>query len=589
MYKKLRNILVERVKTFHRKKVVFICSVTVFLLVVLIFRVGYLMIFDADFLQAKAEQLHNRERAIKAIRGVIYDRNGVPIAENQSVTTISVIHNQVTDIEKVTEVLSELLDLEPAYVDKKVRNLVSMEIIKKNVDKSIADEIRNYDLNGVMIDEDYRRIYPYENLAAHVVGFVGGDNQGIIGLEVKYDEYLKGSNGMIFTQTNAKGVEIENVAETRQEPVSGNNLTISLDVNMQEYAEQALEKVLISKQTNKGSIIIMNPQNGEIYAMVNKPDFNLNEPFYLENSTTMTPEEREVALNQLWRNYAINDTYEPGSTFKVVTASAGLQDQVVSLEDNFYCPGHAIVADRIIRCHKAGGHGSETFLQGVQNSCNPVFMAIGERLGVDRFMYYLDQFGLNEKTNIDLPGEAVSIMHKKERIGPVELATMSFGQSFQITPLQLLRAGSAVVNGGRLVTPHFGVEVTDQSGSVIKTFEYDDSKQAITKETSDLMRSILESVVSQGTGRNAFIPGYEVGGKTATSEKLPRSNNKYISSFLGFAPASNPEVMILVIVDEPQGIYYGGTVAAPVAKELLENILPYLGIEAKLEEDKTVQ
>lgn len=575
----------KRVKTFHRKKVVFICGVTIFLLVILIFRVAYLMIAQADFLQEKAEQLHNRERAIKAKRGIIYDRNGIPIALNESVTTISVIHNQVTDVSKVTQILSEKLGLQPDYVEKKVKHVVAIEIIKKNVDKEIADEIRSYNLNGVMIDEDYRRIYPYNNLASHVIGFVGGDNQGIIGLEVKYDEYLKGINGMIFTQTNAKGIEIENVAETREEPKSGDNLTISLDVNIQQYAQQALEKVLISKQTNKGSIIIMNPQNGEIYALVNKPDFNLNDPFYLENGDSLSAEEKETSLNQLWRNYAINDTYEPGSTFKVVTASSGLEDKVVSLDDQFYCPGYAIVADRMIRCHKYGGHGAETFLQGVQNSCNPVFMAVAERLGVDRFMYYLNQFGLNEKTGVDLPGEAVSIMHKKENIGPVELATMSFGQSFQITPLQLIRAGAAVVNGGRLVTPHFGIKVTDDAGNVVKTFEYDDSKRAISEETSALMRTILESVVSVGTGRNCYIPGYKIGGKTATSEKLPRSANKYISSFLGFAPADNPQIMILVIVDEPQGIYYGGTVAAPVAKELFENILPYIGIESVVVED----
>ncbi|MBC7960547.1 MAG: peptidoglycan glycosyltransferase [Vallitaleaceae bacterium] len=577
----------DRVKTSHRKRVVFICCVTVFLLFALIFRVSYLMLVEADFLQEKAEQLHNRERSIKAQRGIIYDRNGVPIAVNQSVTTISVIHNQITNPEEVIKVLSEKLGLNPALVTKKVNHLVSIEIIKKNVEQSIADEIRAYNLNGIMIDEDYRRIYPFDNLASHVIGFVGGDSQGIIGLEVQYDEYLKGTNGMILTQTNARGIEIENTAQTRQEPVSGQSLTISLDVNMQQYAEQALEKVLISKQTNKGSIILMNPQNGEIYAMVNKPDFDLNDPFYLENSGSLSDKEQEIALNQLWRNYALNDTYEPGSTFKVVTASAGLEDQVVSLDDHFFCPGYLVVEDRTIHCHKYGGHGSETFLQGVQNSCNPVFMAIGERLGVDRFLYYLKQFGLNEKTGIDLPGEAVSIMHKKENIGPVELATMSFGQSFQITPMQLIRAGAAVVNGGRLVTPHFGVNILSNEGQITKTFEYDDSKRAIKEETSQLMASILESVVAVGTGRNSFIPGYEVGGKTATSEKLPRSSNKYISSFLGFAPASNPQLMILVIVDEPQGVYYGGTVAAPVAKELFENILPYLGIEPKLEENAT--
>lgn len=571
----------ERVKTFHRKKIVLICSIVIVVLVGLIIRVGYLMIFKADFLQEKAAELHNRERLIKSKRGIIYDRNGTPLAVNQSVTRISVVHNQITEPEKVTQVLCDKLGLEKEYVEKKVKNRVAIEIIKKNVDKTIADEIRAYNLDGVLIDEDYRRIYPYDNLAAHVLGFVGSDNQGIIGLEVQYDSYLIGTNGMIYTPTNAKGIEINNMAETRLEPITGLNLNTSIDLNIQQYAEQALEKVLISKGTNKGAIIVMNPQNGEIYAMVNKPDFNLNDPFYLEKN--LTGKEKENALNQLWRNYAINDTYEPGSTFKVVTASAGLEEQVVSLTDTFHCPGHAIVADRIIRCHKYGGHGSETFLQGVQNSCNPVFMAIAERLGTDKFLYYLERFGLNEKTGIDLPGEAVSIMHKKENIGPVELATMSFGQSFQITPLQLIRAGAAVVNGGYLVTPHFGVSISDEEGNIVKTFQYDKSKQAISEQTSELMSAILESVVSEGTGRNCYIPGYRVGGKTATSEKLPRSSNKYISSFLGFAPANDPKVMILVIVDEPQGIYYGGTVAAPVAKELFENILPYLGIETQPE------
>lgn len=566
----------ERVKTIHRRKIVFIFYIIIFLLISLIIRVGYLMIFQADFLQEKAEQLHNRERPIKSKRGIIYDRNNVPLAINKSVTRISVIHNQIKDFDLVIKILSEKLGLSEKYVEKKVKNRVAIEIIKKNVDKEIADEIRSYDLAGVIIDEDYRRIYPYENLASHVLGFVGADNQGIIGLEVQYDSYLKGKDGMIFTQTDAKGIEINNVAETREEPINGYNLRISLDMNIQEYATQALEKVLISKQTDKGCIIIMNPQNGEIYAMVNKPDFDLNNPFVVED---------ENALNQLWRNYAINDTYEPGSTFKVLTASAGLEEKVVSLTDSFYCPGYSIVADRRIRCHKYGGHGSETFLEGVQNSCNPVFMAVAERLGVDRFVSYLDKFGLNEKTGIDVPGEAISIMHKKEKIGPVELATMAFGQSFQITPLQLIRIGAAVVNGGRLVTPHFGLEVTNSEGNFIKNFSYDDSKTAISEETSKVMTEVLESVVSKGTGRNCHIPGYKIGGKTATSEKLPRSNNKYISSFLGFAPSDKPEIIVLVIVDEPQGIYYGGTVAAPVGKEIFENVLPYLGFKPQLEDN----
>ena len=536
------------------------------------------MIFQADFLTEKAEELHNRERVIKCERGNILDRNGESIAVNKSVTCVSVIHNQITDKEKVIDVLCDKLELDYEFVKKKVTNRVALERIKMNVEKEVADEIRAYDLDGVIIDEDYKRVYPYSTLASHVIGFVGKDNQGIIGLEVKYDEYLKGEVGMILTKTNAKGIEIENVAEGRKEPIPGNHLVTSLDINIQKYAEQALEKVLISKNANRGSIIVMNPQNGEIYAMANKPDFDLNDPFYLGDLQVASTEEQQNILNQIWRNYCINDTYEPGSTFKVVTASAGLEQGVVKLDDTFFCPGYSIVADRRIRCHKAGGHGSETFVEGVQNSCNPVFMAVAERLGVDNFLKYFEKFGLLTKTGIDLPGEAVSIMHKKANIGPVELATMSFGQSFQITPLQLIRAGSAVVNGGRLVTPHFGIEILNPEGESIETLKYDNSKTAISKETSDTMATLLESVVSEGTGRRCYVPGYKVGGKTATSEKLPRSSNKYISSFLGFAPADNPQVIALVLVDEPIGIYYGGTVAAPVIRELYENILPYLGI-----------
>ncbi|GMQ59910.1 stage V sporulation protein D [Vallitalea sediminicola] len=539
------------------------------------------MICKADFLQEKAEELHNRERVIKAERGSILDRNGVPIAVNKSVTCVSVIHNQITDKEKVIEVLCDKLELEYEYVKKKVQNKVALERIKMNVEKEIADEIREYGLDGIVIDEDYKRIYPFSTLGSHVIGFVGRDNQGIIGLEVKYDKYLKGEVGMILTKTNAKGIEIENLAESRKDPVDGYHLVTSMDINIQKYAEQALEKVLISKNANRGSIIVMNPQNGEIYAMANKPDFDLNDPFYLGDLQIESSEEQQKILNQIWRNYCINDTYEPGSTFKVVTASAGLEEKVVKLDDTFFCPGYSIVADRRIRCHKAGGHGSETFIQGVQNSCNPVFMAVAERLGVDKFLKYFDKFGLLTKTGIDLPGEAVSIMHKKANIGPVELATMSFGQSFQITPLQLVRAGSAVVNGGKLVTPHFGVEILNEDGEPVETLKYDNSKTAISKETSDTMAALLESVVSEGTGRRCYVPGYKVGGKTATSEKLPRSSNKYISSFLGFAPADNPQVIALVLVDEPEGIYYGGTVAAPVIRELYENILPYMGINPK--------
>jgi stage V sporulation protein D (sporulation-specific penicillin-binding protein) len=539
------------------------------------------MVFKADFLQEKAEELHNRERVIKSERGNIIDRNGIPLAVNKSVNCVSVIHNQITDKEKVINILCDKLELEYDFVKKKVENKVALERIKMNVEKEIADEIREYDLDGVIIDEDYKRIYPFSTLASHVIGFVGKDNQGIIGLEVKYDKYLKGQVGMILTTTNAKGIEIENIAEGRRKPIPGVHLVTSIDVNVQKYAEQALEKVLISKEAKRGSIIVMNPQNGEIYAMANKPDFDLNDPFNLGDLEIDSSEQKQVVLNQIWRNYCINDTYEPGSTFKVVTASAGLEEKVVKLDDTFYCPGYSIVADRRIRCHKAGGHGSETFVQGVQNSCNPVFMAVAERLGVNRFLKYYEKFGLLDKTGIDLPGEAVSIMHKKDKIGPVELATMSFGQSFQITPLQLLRAASGVVNGGTLVTPHFGKEIINQDGDLIETLKYDNSRRAISEETSKTMAHILETVVSEGTGRRCYVPGYKVGGKTATSEKLPRSSNKYISSFLGFAPADNPKVIALVLVDEPKGIYYGGTVAAPVIRELYENILPYMNINPK--------
>jgi len=575
----------NRVRTNNRKNVVFMSCIAILLLFILIFRVSYLMLFEADFLQEKAEELHNRERIIKSRRGMITDRNGIPIAVNQSVTRVSVIHNQIEEPEKVIEVLSRELELEVAYVEKKVNHLVALEIIKTNVDKEIASRIRAYNLAGIVIDEDYRRVYPFSNLASHAIGFVGSDNQGIIGLEVIYDEYLKGEKGMIYTPTNAKGIEIENAAETRMEPIAGNNLQISLDVNVQKYAEQALEKVLISKESTRGSIIIMNPKNGELYAMVNKPDFDLNQPFYLED-TSLIGSDREKALNKIWRNYCINDTYEPGSTFKVVTASAGLESQVVALDDRFYCPGYHIVADRRIRCHKDGGHGSEDFVEGLQNSCNPVFMTVAERLGAKEFLNYFERFGLNKKTGVDLPGEAISIMHKEDNVGPVELATISFGQSFQITPLQLIRAGAAVVNGGELVTPHFGIHVSDDEGNIVKAFQYETLGRAISQETSNTMTTILESVVSEGTGRNCYIEGYEIGGKTATSEKLPRSSNKYISSFLGFAPANDPQIMVLVLVDEPVGIYYGGTVAAPVAREIFDNILPYFGVEPNFTEMK---
>ena len=555
------------------------------LLVLLMFRLGFLMIFRSEFLQEKADELHSRERSIKARRGYIYDRNGEAIAINKPVSTISVIHSQVEEPEKVAKILSEELELEYDYVKGKVDNYVALETIKKNVDREVADRIRSYNLAGVMIDEDYRRYYPYDNLASHVIGFTGGDNQGIIGLEVQYDEYLEGIPGKILTKTDAKGIEIDNEAEERVEPIDGNHLVISLDINIQKYAEQALEKVVTAKSAKRGSIIIINPQNGEIYAMANYPDFNLNEPFDLGYDTeNISSEKEQELLNQMWRNYCINDTYEPGSTFKILTAAAALEENVVQLDEVFYCPGYRIVEDRRIRCHKDGGHGSQTFLEGVQNSCNPVFMDIASRLGVDTFYSYYDKFGLFDKTGIDLPGEAITIMHEKDNIGPVELATMSFGQSFQITPLQLVRSAASVVNGGKLITPHLAIEVVNDEGNIIEKFTYNDNEKSISEETSEIMKEILESVVAEGTGQKSYLPGYKLGGKTATSEMLPRSENKYISSFLGFAPADNPQVLALVLVQEPEGIYYGGTVCAPVIQDVFSNILPYLGVEPRYSE-----
>lgn len=578
-------IFLIRLKTVNRKKIVLMQLVMAVLLVLLMFRLGFLMIFRSEFLQEKADELHSRERSIKARRGYIYDRNGEAIAINKPVSTISVIHSQVEEPEKVAKILSEELELEYDYVKGKVDNYVALETIKKNVDREVADRIRSYNLAGVMIDEDYRRYYPYDNLASHVIGFTGGDNQGIIGLEVQYDEYLEGIPGKILTKTDAKGIEIDNEAEERVEPIDGNHLVISLDINIQKYAEQALEKVVTAKSAKRGSIIIINPQNGEIYAMANYPDFNLNEPFDLGYDTeNISSEKEQELLNQMWRNYCINDTYEPGSTFKILTAAAALEENVVQLDEVFYCPGYRIVEDRRIRCHKDGGHGSQTFLEGVQNSCNPVFMDIASRLGVDTFYSYYDKFGLFDKTGIDLPGEAITIMHEKDNIGPVELATMSFGQSFQITPLQLVRSAASVVNGGKLITPHLAIEVVNDEGNIIEKFTYNDNEKSISEETSEIMKEILESVVAEGTGQKSYLPGYKLGGKTATSEMLPRSENKYISSFLGFAPADNPQVLALVLVQEPEGIYYGGTVCAPVIQDVFSNILPYLGVEPRYSE-----
>ena len=570
-------------RTYNRQKVFVVFLLAFVILVGLAGRLVYLMVFDAEYYQKLAEDLHERERKIKAARGRILDRNGVVLADNKTVCTVSVIHSQITDADEVVQRLSEILELDEAEVRKKVEKVSSMERIKSNVEKETGDAIRKLKLAGVKVDEDYKRYYPYNELASRVLGFTGGDNQGIIGLEVKYEEYLQGTEGMILTTTDARGVELEGIAEDRVEPVDGNDLTISMDYNIQKYAEQMAAKVMEEKEAEGVGIILMNPQNGEILAMVNEPEFNLNDPYTLTEAFAGTgavsDEKKQELLNQMWRNRCINDTYEPGSTFKIITSSACLEDGSVKLTDNFSCPGYRIVEDRRIRCHKVGGHGAETFVEGLQNSCNPVFIDIGLRLGTEKFYKYLNQFGLLDKTGVDLPGEAGTIIHKIENVGQVELATMTFGQSFQITPLQLAATVSSIINGGQRVTPHFGVEVTDKEGTVLKTFSDKKGKRILSAETSETMRTLLESVVSEGSGKNAYIEGYSIGGKTATSQTLPRSAKKYISSFLGFAPAENPQVLGLVVIYDPQGVYYGGTIAAPVMREIFDNILPYLGIE----------
>ena len=583
--------------TKHRKNIAVLALLIAIVMVSLSGRLAYLMIFRSGHYSAMAEDLHQRERTIKAARGRIIDANGVVIADNRTVCTISVIYNQVTDREHVIQVLCSELGLDEELVRKRVEKRSSREIIKTNVDKELGDKIRAYRLDGVKVDEDYKRYYPYDSLASKVLGFTGGDNQGIIGLEVKYEKYLKGMNGKILTMSDAKGVEIENAAEDRIEPIAGNDLHISLDVNIQKYAEQLAYQVLEKKNAKKVSIIVMNPQNGELMAMVNVPEFNLNDPFTLNQNlrsqslqemaaqtADLPASKKQEQLNQMWRNTCINDTYEPGSTFKIITAAAGLESGVVKLTDQFSCPGFRVVEDRKIRCHKVGGHGSETFLQGAMNSCNPVFIDVGQRLGVDGYYKYFTQFGLKGKTGIDLPGEAATIMHKKENMGLVELATVSFGQSFQITPVQLITTAASIVNGGNRVTPHFGVEAVSADQSSVHEFKYPGKGRILSEETSATMRYVLEQVVSEGSGKKAKLEGYKIGGKTATSEKLPRSLKKYISSFIGFAPADNPQVMALITIDEPEGIYYGGTIAAPVVGDLFKNILPYLGIQATEEE-----
>lgn len=560
----------------HRKRLLIVVIAFFTLLTIITVKLVSIMTVQADDYGYRARAVQERERSIKAKRGSIYDRNGVVLAGNQAVCSISVIHNQIEDPETVIRVLSEKLELPEEDVRRRVEKRSVREKIKSNVDKELADEIRAMNLAGVMIDEDYKRYYPYSTLASHVLGFTGSDNQGIVGLEVYYDDLLMGENGSINTVTNARGIEVENMAERRVEGTAGQNLVTSIDINIQQYITQKALEVLEKKQAKRVCIIVMNPQNGELYALADVPEYNLNEPFTLnyETGEAVTQDMR----NQMWRNYCISDTYEPGSTFKIVTATTAFEQGVLRVEDQFYCPGYHIVEDRRIRCHKVAGHGAETFREGIMNSCNPVFMQVGERIGVDGFYDGLRKLGLFEQTGVDLPGEANSIFHKQEKVGPVELATMSFGQSFQITPLQLMRAAAAVVNGGNLVTPHFGVYTTDENNNVTEVLKYETKTGAVSTATSETMKGLLEAVVAEGTGHRAYIAGYSIGGKTATSEKLPRSENRYISSFLGFSPADNPQVMTLILIDEPQGIYYGGTIAAPVVGEIYDNILPYLGI-----------
>ena len=566
--------------TYHRKKILVAFVISALLMTGLCGQLGFLMIARSDHYSKMADALHERERTIKASRGEIVDRNGTVIAANRTVCTVSVIHNQVKEPEKVIRELARILDLSEEEVRKKVEKWSSREIIRTNVEKSVGDEIMNLGLSGVKVDEDYRRYYPYGSLASKVLGFTGADNQGIIGLEVMYEKYLKGQDGLILTLSDAKGTELQNAAEERVEPIPGNTLTVSLDVNIQKYAEQAAYQVMEKKGAKAVSIIIMNPQNGEIYAMVNAPEFDLNDPFSLSGeSSGLTGAELQDARNKMWRNRCINDTYEPGSTFKIITTAAGLEAGVVHLDDKFSCPGFRIVEDRKIRCHKVGGHGAETFLQGAMNSCNPVFIDVGQRLGVDSFYHYFEQFGLLGKTGIDLPGEAATIMHKKENMGLVELATVSFGQSFQITPIQLITTASSIINGGRRITPHFAVSAESTDGMFYRKFSYPERSGVVSGSTSETMRYILEQVVAEGSGKRAKLPEYRIGGKTATSEKLPRSLKKYISSFLGFAPADDPQVIALITIDEPVGIYYGGTIAAPVIADIFSNILPYLDVE----------
>ena len=580
---------------FHRKKIMTIFFVCAAVLCGLLGRLLYLMVWRAEYYEEAATRLHERERSIKAARGRILDRNGVVLADNKMVCTVSVIHNQIEEPEQVIAILVKELGISEEEARKRVEKYSSIERVKSNVDKTVGDRIREYDLAGVKVDEDYKRYYPYGDLASKVLGFTGGDNQGIIGLEVVYEEILQGDPGMILTITDAKGIEVDTAGERRVEPVPGMDLRISIDRNIQEYATQLAAQACATKEADSVYIVAMNPQNGEILAMVNYPEFDLNDPYTLPELTevkedgsivavdpaTLTAEQKQEKLNAMWRNGCINDTYEPGSTFKIITAAAGLEAGVVNLTDQFSCPGFRIVEDRKIRCHKVGGHGGETFLQGMMNSCNPVLIDVGQRLGPERYYQYFKQFGLLGKTGIDLPGEAGTIMHQPDQIGPVELATVSFGQSFQITPIQLITTASSLINGGTRITQHIGIRAVRADGQAVHVFTYPKGERILSEQTSETLRYILEQVVAEGSGKNARIEGYRIGGKTATSEKLPRSRKKYISSFLGFAPADDPQVIALITIDEPEGIYYGGTIAAPVIRDLFEVILPYLGVEKR--------
>ena len=580
IYKKNRFRQMNKNRVYHKKKTVIVFFSCLFLLTGLIARMVHLMVIESDYYAKKAQTLHERERDIKAERGKIIDAKGEVLADNKAVCTISVIHSQIKEPEKVIAMLKKELGLSEETARKRVEKRSSIERIKTNVEKETGDRIREYGLDGVKVDEDFKRYYPYQELASKVLGFTGADNQGIIGLEVQYDDFLKGTDGKILTVTDARGVELEKLGESRIEPIAGYDLHVSLDKNIQMYAQQAAEKVMEEKEADAVSILFLNPQNGEIYADVNVPEFNLNEPFMLgEAEENLNQKEKQDALNQMWRNLTVNDTYEPGSTFKIITMAAGLSEGVVTPNDRFSCPGFKVVEDRRIHCHKRTGHGAEDFVQGAMNSCNPVFIEVGLRLGVERYYHYFKQFGLLKKTGIDIPGEAGTIMHKEANIGQVELATISFGQSFQITPIQLATTVSSIINGGRRITPHFGVYVTDETGKEVKRFEYPVETNIVTEEVSKEVREILEKVVSEGSGKNAFIEGHTIGGKTATSQTLPRSENRYISSFLGFTPADEPEIIGICLIHDPTGIYYGGTIAAPVIRDIYENILPYLGIE----------